>query len=183
MLGPAKPRHLGQPIAVSLEALVPHCHFYRYLDARLDLSFVRDWVGDAYPDRGRPSIDPIAYFKLYLVMFFEASVRSANCSPWPRIASASGGTRRRPGRGAARCLRLRPHPPTPRARRLPPLLRARRRHLPGGGPRLGEGGPGRRDPRPRQRVHGFPRAQAQGSRGRPPGCPLCGRCDPRRCRR
>jgi transposase len=71
MLGPAKPRHLGQPIAVSLEALVPHGHFYRYLDARLDLSFVRDWVGDAYPDRGRPSIDPVVFFKLSLVMFFE----------------------------------------------------------------------------------------------------------------
>src|SRR5215210_3802645 len=71
MLGPVKPRALGPPVDVSLEALVPHDHFYRYLDARLDLAFVRDWVKDFYPDRGRPSIDPVVFFKLYLVMFFE----------------------------------------------------------------------------------------------------------------
>jgi transposase len=71
MLGPAKPRELGSPVGVSLDALVPRDHFYRYLDARLDLDFVRDWVKDAYPDRGRPSIDPVVFFKLYLVMFFE----------------------------------------------------------------------------------------------------------------
>jgi transposase len=71
MLGPAKPRELGSPVAVSLDALVPRDHFYRYLDARLDLGFVREWVTGAYPDRGRPSIDPVVFFKLYLVMFFE----------------------------------------------------------------------------------------------------------------
>src|SRR5215213_4236441 len=71
MLGPVKPRHLGPPVAVSLDALVPRNHFYRCLDARLDLAFVRDWVSTSYPDRGRPSIDPIVFFKLYLVMFFE----------------------------------------------------------------------------------------------------------------
>src|SRR5690348_9877070 len=71
MLGPAKPRALGSPISVSLDALIPRDHFYRHLDATLDLGFVRDWVKDAYPDRGRPSIDPIVFFKLYLVMFFE----------------------------------------------------------------------------------------------------------------
>jgi hypothetical protein len=44
MLGPAKPRRLNQPIAVSLEDLVPADHFYRYLETKLDLSFVREWV-------------------------------------------------------------------------------------------------------------------------------------------
>ena len=71
MLGPVKSRHLARPVAVSMDALVPHDHFYRYLEARLDLAFVREWVRDAYPDRGRPSIDPVVFFKLYLVMFFE----------------------------------------------------------------------------------------------------------------
>jgi transposase len=71
MLGPAKPRRLDQPIAVSLEDLVPPNHFYRHLEARLDLSFVRDWVSDLYAERGRPSIDPVVFFKLQLVMFFE----------------------------------------------------------------------------------------------------------------
>ena len=44
MLGPAKPRHLDESIAVSLENLVPANHFYRHLVAKLDLSFVREWV-------------------------------------------------------------------------------------------------------------------------------------------
>ncbi len=32
MLGPLKPQRLDQPIAVSLEDLVPRDHFYRHLD-------------------------------------------------------------------------------------------------------------------------------------------------------
>jgi transposase len=71
MLGPAKPRRLDAPIAVSLEDLVPRNHFYRYLEAKLDLGFVREWVKEFYADRGRPSIDPVVFFKLQLVMFFE----------------------------------------------------------------------------------------------------------------
>src|SRR3954468_4981672 len=71
MLGPAKPRRLDQPIAVSLEDLVPQDHFYRHLEASLDLSFVREWSQELYADRGRPSIDPVVFFKLQLVMFFE----------------------------------------------------------------------------------------------------------------
>ena len=71
MLGPAKPRRLDEPIAVSLEELVPRNNFYRHLEAKLDLSFVRDWVQELYAERGRPSIDPVVFFKLQLVMFFE----------------------------------------------------------------------------------------------------------------
>jgi hypothetical protein len=63
MLGPAKPRHLDQPIAVSLEDLVPTDHFYRHLEAKLDLGFVRDWTRELYAERGRPSIDPVVFFK------------------------------------------------------------------------------------------------------------------------
>jgi hypothetical protein len=36
MLGPTKPRRLDDPIAVSLEDLVPDDHFYRHLEAKLD---------------------------------------------------------------------------------------------------------------------------------------------------
>jgi transposase len=71
MLGPAKPRRLDQPIAVSLEDLVPQDHFYRHLEATLDLSFVRDWTRELYAERGRPSIDPVVFFKLQLIMCFE----------------------------------------------------------------------------------------------------------------
>ena len=71
MLGPLKSRRLEEPIAVSVEALVPTDHFSRHLEAKLGLSFVREWTEDFYADRGRPSIDPIVFFKLQLVMFFE----------------------------------------------------------------------------------------------------------------
>src|SRR5215211_3247020 len=55
----------------SLEDLVPAGHFYRHLEAKLDLGFVRDLVRDTYKERGRPSVDPRVFFKLQLVMFFE----------------------------------------------------------------------------------------------------------------
>src|SRR5918993_1721861 len=71
MLGPAKPRRLDEPIAVSLEALLPADNFYRHLEAKLNLSFVREWTRELYADRGRPGIDPVVFFKLQLVMFFE----------------------------------------------------------------------------------------------------------------
>ena len=56
---------------VTLEELVPDDHFYRHLERSLDLSFVRDLVREAYADIGRPSIDPVVFFKLQLVLFFE----------------------------------------------------------------------------------------------------------------
>jgi len=37
----------------------------------LDLAFVRDLVRDSYAEAGRPSIDPVVFFKLQLVLFFE----------------------------------------------------------------------------------------------------------------
>jgi len=56
---------------LSLEDLVPADHFYRHVERTLDLSFVRDLVRDRYSAVGRPSIDPVVFFKLQLVMFFE----------------------------------------------------------------------------------------------------------------
>ena len=56
---------------VSLEELVPADHFYRHLERVLDLGFVRDLVRDAYADAGGPSIDPVIFFKLQLILFFE----------------------------------------------------------------------------------------------------------------
>jgi transposase len=71
MLGPPKLRRLDEPIALSLEDLVPRDHFYRHPGAKLDLGFVRDWTRGLYAERGRPSIDPVVFFKFQLVMFFE----------------------------------------------------------------------------------------------------------------
>src|SRR6266571_2715087 len=66
-----KERQFAPLINVSLEALVPQDHFYRHLEKSLDLSFVRAFVQETYAGGGRPSIDPIVFFKLQLVMFFE----------------------------------------------------------------------------------------------------------------
>jgi transposase len=55
----------------NLEALLPADNFYRQLEARLDLSFVRELVRDCYEALGRPSIDPVVFFKLHLIAFFE----------------------------------------------------------------------------------------------------------------
>ena len=71
MLGPPKSRQLDRSVLVSLDTLVPNNHFYRHLHAQLDLSFVREWVTASYAHRGRPSVDPVVFFKLQLVMFFE----------------------------------------------------------------------------------------------------------------
>jgi transposase len=59
------------PHDLSLEDLVPKDHFYRRLEATLDLSFVRELVEPLYANGGRPSVDPVVFFKLQLVMFFE----------------------------------------------------------------------------------------------------------------
>jgi transposase len=56
---------------VTLADLVPRDHFYRHLEQSLDLGFVRDLVHNTYAEGGRPSIDPVVFFKLQLVMFFE----------------------------------------------------------------------------------------------------------------
>jgi transposase len=66
-----KERAFGPLPPLMLEELVPADHFYRHLERSLDLSFVRTVVREAYAESGRPSIDPVVFFKLQLVMFFE----------------------------------------------------------------------------------------------------------------
>src|SRR3982750_3913123 len=56
---------------LSLEDLVPTDNFYRRLERTVDLSFVRGLVSDRYALGGRPSVDPVVFFKLQLVLFFE----------------------------------------------------------------------------------------------------------------
>jgi transposase len=66
-----KPRVFATHPTISLDQLVPADDFYRFLDAHLDLAFVRDWVEQGYAEHGRPSIDPVVFFKLQLILFFE----------------------------------------------------------------------------------------------------------------
>src|SRR4051794_22721063 len=66
-----KERAFGSLPPLSLDDLVPPDHFYRNLERALDLAFVRELVGRTYADIGRPSIDPVVFFKLQLILFFE----------------------------------------------------------------------------------------------------------------
>ena len=70
MMG-SKARSFDPIDGLTLADLVPADHFYRHLERALDLSFVRGLVADCYAAGGRPSIDPVVFFKLQLVMFFE----------------------------------------------------------------------------------------------------------------
>lgn len=67
-----KERNFQSHTGLCLDDLVPAHNFYRQLQTKLNLSFVRDMVYDYYAPFGRPSIDPIVFFKLQLIMFFEA---------------------------------------------------------------------------------------------------------------
>ena len=51
--------------------MVPKDNFYRRLEERIDLSFVRELVLPLYARGGRRSVDPVVFFKLQLVLFFE----------------------------------------------------------------------------------------------------------------
>src|SRR5919112_1717618 len=71
MMGTKERNFQPLPENISLEDLVPEDNFYRRLEEKLDLSFVRELVEDRYAASGRPSIDPEVFFRLQLVMFHE----------------------------------------------------------------------------------------------------------------
>lgn len=51
---------------------IPKDHFYQRLDEVLDLEFVRALTAPLYAERmGRPSLDPVVFFKAMLIGFFE----------------------------------------------------------------------------------------------------------------
>jgi transposase len=75
MMGTKERNFRSLPEDISLEELVTEDNFYRCLEERLALSFVRELVEELYADSGRPSVDPEVFFKLQLVMFFE-NIRS-----------------------------------------------------------------------------------------------------------
>jgi transposase len=71
MMGMKERNFQPLPNDISLEDLVPEDNFYRRLQQKLDLSFVRELVEDRYAASGRPSVDPEVFFRLQLVMFYE----------------------------------------------------------------------------------------------------------------
>jgi transposase len=66
-----KERNFSPLEALSLEDLLPEDNFYRRLQRTVDLSFVRELVRDRYASGGQPSVDPVVFFKLQLVLFSE----------------------------------------------------------------------------------------------------------------
>lgn len=66
-----KVRNLNSFTSFSLETLVPEDNFYRQVEKCINLSFVRDLVCHLYSAFGRSSIDPVVFFKLQLIAFFE----------------------------------------------------------------------------------------------------------------
>jgi transposase len=67
-----KTKDFNAQVGISREQLVPQNNFYRQLEDKLDLSFARDLVRPFHAaSTGRPSIDPVVFFKLQLIMFFE----------------------------------------------------------------------------------------------------------------
>ncbi len=63
MMGTKSRSFAPLPRDVSLDDLVPRDHFYRRLERTLDLSFVRELVAPLYAGGGRPSVDPVVFFK------------------------------------------------------------------------------------------------------------------------
>jgi len=70
MLG-HKVRDFKPLTGICLEDLIPANNFYRQVEKSLDLSFVRELAAEFYSSSGRPSIDPVVFFKLQLIAFFE----------------------------------------------------------------------------------------------------------------
>lgn len=71
MMGIKERNFAPLPRETSLEELISKDNFYRHLERTLDLSFVRELVRPLYAKGGRPSVDPVVFFKLQLVLFFE----------------------------------------------------------------------------------------------------------------
>ena len=70
MLG-YKDREFKPLTGICLEDLVTQDNFYRQVEQSIDLSFVRELAAEFYSNIGRTSIDPVVFFKLQLIAFFE----------------------------------------------------------------------------------------------------------------
>jgi transposase len=70
MLG-HKVRDFKPLTGICLEDLVPADNFYRQVERSIDLSFIRELAAEFYSNIGRTSVDPVVFFKLQLIAFFE----------------------------------------------------------------------------------------------------------------
>lgn len=58
-------------VSFYLPDVVPVDNFYRILKSKLDLSFVYDMTKSVYSHTGKPSVDPVVFFKMLLVGYLE----------------------------------------------------------------------------------------------------------------
>ncbi len=65
-----------EAILYTLDELVPENHIVRKLD-KINYDFIYDEVKELYANDGRPSIDPIILFKIYLIKNF-FNIKSIN---------------------------------------------------------------------------------------------------------
>jgi len=56
---------------ISLDDLVPENNLYRQLEACINLELIRENVEGLWSNIGRPSNDPVVFFKLQLIAYFE----------------------------------------------------------------------------------------------------------------
>lgn len=54
-----------------LPDVIPEDNFYRILKSKLDLRFVYKLTKEVYSYTGKPSIDPVVFFKMLLVGYLE----------------------------------------------------------------------------------------------------------------
>jgi len=92
-VGHGKPRYLDRPVCAPLDSHIPRQHFYRHLDAALDLSIVRDWVADLYAAVDRPSylsgVGPRSAVGAIKVTLSVTPVRTFSCASRPVWASTT----------------------------------------------------------------------------------------------
>lgn len=58
-------------LSFNMEERIPQNNFYRLLKEELDLNFLYEMTRSYYGQTGNPSIDPVVFFKLLLVGFYE----------------------------------------------------------------------------------------------------------------
>ncbi|MBR9920498.1 MAG: transposase [Bacteroidetes bacterium] len=51
--------------------LIPKGDFYRILKGKFNLAFIYELTRDCYSHAGKPSLDPVVFFKLVLMGFLE----------------------------------------------------------------------------------------------------------------
>ena len=72
---------------IDLDEFVPNDHLLRKVDRIVDFDFLYELTAELYcPDNGRPSIDPVLFFRMQLIL----SVRhSFGSTAMPRYSSES----------------------------------------------------------------------------------------------